>query len=58
MINIYEPNINKENFNDFTIVNDLNTFKESSDIIIANRMSKNLKDIPEKIFTRDLFGDN
>ena len=55
---IYEPNIDNEKFNDCTVVNDLDSFKESTDIIIANRMSKNLQDIPEKIFTRDLFGDN
>ena len=55
---IYEPNIDNEKFNDCTVVNDLDSFKKSTDIIIANRMSKNLQDIPEKIFTRDLFGDN
>ena len=43
---IYEPNIDNEKFNDY-VVNDLDSFKESTDIIIANRMSKS-QDIPER----------
>ncbi len=53
---VHEPALHEETFFRSRVVNDLNTFKRESDVIIANRFSDDLKDVEEKIFTRDLFG--
>lgn len=52
---VYEPLLEKEFFNS-KVVNDLNKFKKLSDIIIANRMNEEIRDVEKKIYTRDLFG--
>jgi UDPglucose 6-dehydrogenase len=53
---VHEPALHEETFFRSRVVNDLTTFKRESDVIIANRFSDDLKDVEEKIFTRDLFG--
>lgn len=53
---IYEPSLNNDNFCGSEIVHNLNEFKRVSDIIIANRFSKELEDIKHKVYTRDLYG--
>ena len=53
---VYEPALHEESFFRSRVVNDLNTFKLESDVIIANRLSDNLIDVKDKVFTRDLFG--
>lgn len=55
---IYEPNIQDDSFYDLDVIPDLSEFKDKSDIIITNRMTGDLLDIREKVYTRDLFGDN
>lgn len=55
---IYEPLLEAEAFDGLEVVNDLNTFKTKADLIVANRLSNLLTDVKEKIFTRDLFGNN
>ncbi len=50
---IYEPTISS--FENCTIVNNLQEFKTKSNLIIANRLDKNLEDVKNKTFTRDLF---
>ena len=52
---IYEPTIKGNIFNDIEVVHDIKNFKDSSDIIIANRIDENLEDVSEKIYTRDIF---
>lgn len=55
---IYEPALKQNKFKNFRVVNRLNEFKCSVDIILANRKSKELMDVVEKLYTRDLFGDD
>jgi len=52
---IYEPTLKVSEYNGCEIVNDLNKFKEQSSIIMANRVTDEIKDKKEKIYTRDLF---
>ena len=53
---IYEPTLeNNAKFLDCLIVNELDKFKKKSDIIIANRYHKDLDDVKNKVYTRDLF---
>ena len=52
---IYEPTLNKTEFDGFKVVNDINKFKELSSIILANRIENLLDDVKDKIYTRDLF---
>ncbi len=54
-VSIYEPTLKVSVFDGYMINNDLDSFKEGNDIIITNRMSDDLFDIKEKVYTRDLF---
>ena len=55
---IYEPYCHEKKFNGFKIENNIEFFKASSDIIVANRLADELEDVKEKVFSRDLFGIN
>ncbi|MBB5218405.1 nucleotide sugar dehydrogenase [Treponema rectale] len=52
---IYEPTLKEDSFEKFHVEHDLNSFKKECDIILANRMSQELSDCQEKIYTRDIF---
>lgn len=52
---IYEPMMRDERFFNSRVIRDLNEFKEISDIIIANRYSKEIEDVMDKVYTRDLY---
>lgn len=55
---IYEPKTNEDSFLGCDIVNDLDVFKSMADIIVANRISEELEDSLDKIYTRDLSGSD
>jgi UDPglucose 6-dehydrogenase len=52
---VYEPVLKEDNFYGSKVVKDLNEFKNNCDIIISNRIHEDLKDIRDKVYTRDLF---
>ena len=57
-IKIYEPSLNNKFFETFEVVDDLSFFVNSVDIILANRIDKQIEEYRHKIFTRDIFNDN
>nr|WP_323807983.1 nucleotide sugar dehydrogenase [Halarcobacter ebronensis] len=55
---IYEPNLKEESFFNSKVIKDLNEFKAISDVVVANRLSKEIEDIEDKVYTRDIFNSD
>ena len=53
---IYEPALEQDEFYRSRVVRDLETFKREADIILANRLTDDIRDVEAKVYTRDLFG--
>src|SRR5690625_4022900 len=55
---VYEPVLEEETFYGSVVTKDLEAFKKECDIIITNRCTEELDDVREKVYTRDLFGND
>ena len=55
---VYEPALKESTFFGSRVVNDLGQFKQEADVIVANRMTDDLSDVTDKIYSRDLFGND
>ena len=55
---VYEPALNELEFFKSEVITDLKDFKKKADIIVSNRMTKELADVEAKVYTRDLFGSD
>ncbi|OHC64691.1 MAG: UDP-glucose 6-dehydrogenase [Rhodocyclales bacterium GWA2_65_19] len=53
---VYEPALKETEFFHSRVVNDLAQFKKESDVIVANRITDDIRDVADKIYSRDLFG--
>ena len=55
---IYEPALDDESFFNSRVIKDIDEFKAISDVIVANRLSENLLDVKDKVYTRDIFNSD
>lgn len=52
---VYEPALRASHFYNSKVVNDLAAFKQQSSLIVANRLADEIRDVADKVYTRDLF---
>lgn len=55
---VYEPALTQGEFFRSRVVNDLEQFKQMSDVIVANRITDEIRDVADKVYSRDLFGSD
>lgn len=57
-VQIYEPTLKDDVFEEYNVEHNLDNFKNTSDVIIANRYDDELENVKQKVYTRDLFRNN
>lgn len=55
---VYEPVLEEEDFFNSKVIKNLEEFKKISDVIVANRISEDIKDVENKVYTRDIFNSD
>jgi len=55
---IYEPVLDDDTFEGFSVIKDIEEFKNMSDVLVANRVEDSIKELKEKVYTRDIFGND
>ena len=55
---VYEPMLREESFFNSKVIRDLDEFKQSCDVIVANRRAAELSDVSNKVFTRDIYSND
>lgn len=53
---VFEPTLDEDTFYNSKVIKDFDVFKSLSDVIVSNRFEPKLKDVEEKVYTRDIFG--
>ena len=52
---VYDPSLKTDTFENSRVINDFDEFCRMSDVIVANRMDEMLKNVQDKVYTRDIF---
>lgn len=52
---VYEPTLNEKDFFNSKVISNIEEFKKMSDVIVANRINDEIKEVKDKVYTRDLF---